>query len=222
MNLFETDLSILWPALIAGVLVVISHVPLGQQVFSRGIVFIDLAIAQVAGLGVIIASGFGLPFDGCGAGRGGARGARRRAAAHLDGKKRPRRRRRYRHPVRAGLCNADPLARNDPQRRRQPQGPALRADTLGIEHAARSATAILTRSSLWSGSLAKRDRADRLSTCCSRSSSTASVQMVGVYLVFTSLIVPGGRDVSRGKQAQLAVGYALGFASYVTGLAVSS
>ena len=42
----------------------ISHVPLGQQVFSRGIVFIDLAIAQVAGLGVIAASGFGLPIEG--------------------------------------------------------------------------------------------------------------------------------------------------------------
>ena len=64
MNLFSTDVSILWPALIAGVLVVISHVPLGQQVFARGIVFIDLAIAQVAGLGVIAASGFGLPVEG--------------------------------------------------------------------------------------------------------------------------------------------------------------
>jgi zinc/manganese transport system permease protein len=64
MNLFSTEVSILWPALIAGILVVISHVPLGQQVFSRGIVFIDLAIAQVAGLGVIAASGFGLPIEG--------------------------------------------------------------------------------------------------------------------------------------------------------------
>ena len=58
MSLFSTDLSILWPALIAGLLVVISHVPLGQQVLSRGIVFIDLAIAQVAGLGVIAAHQF--------------------------------------------------------------------------------------------------------------------------------------------------------------------
>ena len=46
MNLFSTQVSILWPALIAGILVVISHVPLGQQVFARGIVFIDLAIAR--------------------------------------------------------------------------------------------------------------------------------------------------------------------------------
>ena len=64
MSLFSTDVGILWPALVAGLLVVISHVPLGQQVFARGIVFIDLAIAQVAGLGVIAASGFGLPVEG--------------------------------------------------------------------------------------------------------------------------------------------------------------
>ena len=49
------DFSILWPALVAGILVILSHVPLGQQVLRRGIVFIDLAIAQVAGLGVISA-----------------------------------------------------------------------------------------------------------------------------------------------------------------------
>jgi zinc/manganese transport system permease protein len=53
MSLFSAEVNILWPALIAGLLVVVSHVPLGQQVLARGIVFIDLAIAQVAGLGVI-------------------------------------------------------------------------------------------------------------------------------------------------------------------------
>ena len=47
--------SILWPALLAGLIVLATHVPLGQQVLARGIVFIDLAIAQVAGLGVIAA-----------------------------------------------------------------------------------------------------------------------------------------------------------------------
>ena len=49
------DLSILLPALLAGLLVISTHVPLGQRVLARGIVFIDLAIAQVAGLGVIVA-----------------------------------------------------------------------------------------------------------------------------------------------------------------------
>lgn len=49
------DLSIILPALLAGLLVLATHIPLGAQVLKRGIVFIDLAIAQIAALGVIIA-----------------------------------------------------------------------------------------------------------------------------------------------------------------------
>ncbi len=60
MTDLTANLSILGPALIAGLLVTLSHVPMGQQVLARGIVFIDLAIAQVAGLGVIAAHNFGL------------------------------------------------------------------------------------------------------------------------------------------------------------------
>ena len=56
--------GILWPALIAGLLVTATHVPLGMQVLDRGIVFIDLAIAQVAALGVIIADYLGWPPSG--------------------------------------------------------------------------------------------------------------------------------------------------------------
>jgi zinc/manganese transport system permease protein len=40
-------------------LVTATHVPLGMQVLERGIVFIDLAIAQVAGVGVIYADYLG-------------------------------------------------------------------------------------------------------------------------------------------------------------------
>src|ERR1700730_15255475 len=60
----QAELSILWPALIAGVLVALSHVPLGQQVLTRGIVFIDLAIAQVRGVGAIGAHYFGVDLQG--------------------------------------------------------------------------------------------------------------------------------------------------------------
>jgi len=49
------DLSIVGPAFVAGLIVLSTHVPLGQIVLTRGIIFIDLAIAQVAGLGVIAA-----------------------------------------------------------------------------------------------------------------------------------------------------------------------
>lgn len=51
----NVELSILAPAFIAGLLVLLTHVPLGRQVLGRGIIFIDLAVAQIAGLGVIAA-----------------------------------------------------------------------------------------------------------------------------------------------------------------------
>ncbi len=53
MNTLEW--SILGPAFIAGLLVLSTHVPLGMEVLKRGIIFIDLAIAQIAGLGALIA-----------------------------------------------------------------------------------------------------------------------------------------------------------------------
>lgn len=64
MNAAAVDYSILWPALAAGLLVTATHVPLGIQVLNRGIVFIDLAIAQIAGLGVILADRLGLEPQG--------------------------------------------------------------------------------------------------------------------------------------------------------------
>ena len=57
-------LPILGPAFLAGLLVIATHVPLGQEVLKRGIIFIDLAIAQIAGLGIIAAHSFGFEVDG--------------------------------------------------------------------------------------------------------------------------------------------------------------
>ena len=59
MHLDTLNISILGPAFVAGLLVLITHVPLGQQVLKRGIVFIDLAVAQIAGLGVVAADTMG-------------------------------------------------------------------------------------------------------------------------------------------------------------------
>ncbi|MBD3646180.1 MAG: metal ABC transporter permease, partial [Pseudomonadales bacterium] len=44
MNVDVIELSILGPALLAGLLVTATHVPLGQEVLRRGIIFIDLAV----------------------------------------------------------------------------------------------------------------------------------------------------------------------------------
>ncbi|MGE3317925.1 MAG: metal ABC transporter permease [Candidatus Berkiella sp.] len=59
------DNLFLWlPAFLAGLLVMLTHVPLGQKVLQRGVIFLDLAIAQAAGLGVIIAYGLELNTHG--------------------------------------------------------------------------------------------------------------------------------------------------------------
>jgi zinc/manganese transport system permease protein len=49
-------IEIMSPALVAGILIALTHGLLGIKVLERGIVFIDLAIAQIAGLGLIVAS----------------------------------------------------------------------------------------------------------------------------------------------------------------------
>ncbi len=59
MNWQALDLTILGPAFIAGLLVLSTHVPMGRLVLKRGIIFIDLAVAQIAGIGVIAADNFG-------------------------------------------------------------------------------------------------------------------------------------------------------------------
>lgn len=64
MSVFNETLPIIAPALLAGLVVLATHVPLGIQVLRRGIVFIDLAIAQIAALGVIAASLFDLAPQG--------------------------------------------------------------------------------------------------------------------------------------------------------------
>jgi len=58
------QLEILWPAFIAGLLVLTTHIPLGREVLQRGIIFLDLAIAQIAGLGVIAANTIGVTESG--------------------------------------------------------------------------------------------------------------------------------------------------------------
>ena len=54
MNDIAVLADILLPALVAGLLVISTHVPLGFKVLNRGIIFMDLAIAQVAGLGALL------------------------------------------------------------------------------------------------------------------------------------------------------------------------
>ena len=51
-------LEIIGPALVAGIMISLTHAPLGVEVLKRGIIFIDLAVAQIAGLGLVVADMF--------------------------------------------------------------------------------------------------------------------------------------------------------------------
>ncbi|MGB5538843.1 MAG: metal ABC transporter permease [Gammaproteobacteria bacterium] len=64
MNPILQHLDIIGIPLLAGVLVVATHVLLGREVLRRGIIFIDLAIAQIAGLGVLVAALLGWESGG--------------------------------------------------------------------------------------------------------------------------------------------------------------
>ncbi|MCB9996538.1 MAG: metal ABC transporter permease [Rhodospirillales bacterium] len=56
-------LGLIAPAFCAGMVVAITHVLLGLEVLKRGIIFIDLAIAQIAALGSVVSSAvFGINY----------------------------------------------------------------------------------------------------------------------------------------------------------------
>ncbi len=127
------DISILGPACVAGLIVLSTHVPLGKQVLGRGIIFIDLAIAQIAGLGVILAQYFGIEEHGLGVQFAAAAAALTGAGllAWTD--------RRWpkvpgaadRHPVRAGSDRRTVAAGRQSAGWRTSEGPAGRADPVG-------------------------------------------------------------------------------------------
>lgn len=53
MENFINIISLLAPAFVAGAIISFIHVPLGQEVLRRNIIFLDLAVAQFAALGMI-------------------------------------------------------------------------------------------------------------------------------------------------------------------------
>lgn len=216
------DLSILWPALIAGILVAISHVPLGQQVLARGIVFIDLAIAQVAGLGVIAASSFGLPIEGWGAQT--AAGAAALAGALLltwTERKRPEIQEALIGILFILASTAQILVlANDPHGGENLKD-LLAGQILWVSNDQLIRTAVLTAifAVVW---FLWRERIGRVGFYVLFAVVvTASVQLVGVYLVFTTLIVPAVATSRNGANRQLVLGYAIAIGSYLAGLAVS-
>lgn len=224
MSDLTANLSILWPALIAGILVTLSHVPMGQQVLARGIVFIDLALAQVAGLGVIAAHNFGLGSDSGWSTQVSAAVAALLGALLLTWTERKR-------PevqealigvlfVLASTAQILILA-NNPHGGEDLKdllaGQILWVSTQQLTHAAIISAIFLVT---WFGF---RERIGRIGFYVLFALVvTVSVQLVGVYLVFTSLIVPALATYRHAPRWQLAAGYAVAIVSYVLGLALSA
>jgi zinc/manganese transport system permease protein len=224
VNAAALDFTILWPALVAGLLVLATHVPLGTQVLERGIVFIDLAIAQIAGLGVIAADALGLP--------GGV--VTVQVAA-----------------VFAALSGAALLTWTERRAGEQQEAIigvlfvlAASASLLLLAsnpHGGEHLKDLLVGQILWVGprqlltlaavtglllaamAFGVTRRLGRFGFYAVFALAvTASVQLVGVYLVFTSLIVPALATLRWNGRYRIAAGYLVGAVGYAVGLALSA
>lgn len=213
------DIGIVMPALAAGALILLSHLPLGMRVLARGIVFIDLAIAQLAGLGAMlaVASSIDLPF----ASELGA------AAMAL-----------------MGALILTYTERRWPERQEALIGVAfVLAASLsmlvlaGRPHADEELRGVLAGQILWLGwrdvcVIAIATSALAILAWLGRKRAggpgfyilfalavTMSVRYIGVFLVFASLIIPA--LVANGRSRRVVPAYLTGLTAYATGLMLS-
>jgi zinc/manganese transport system permease protein len=223
MTLGSLELSILWPAFLAGMLVLSTHVPLGRQVLTSGIVFIDLAVAQVAGLGVTIADWLGFEPQGWLV-QAAAVSAALLGALLLtwSEKKWPE--------VQEALigvlfvfaaCVELLVLANNPHGGEHLKD-LLVGQILWVSPEALVPVAFLYAAALvvWFGAGQGLGRIGFYVLFAIV--VTQSVQLVGIYLVFASLIVPALAARRFSKHWQLPVAYAVGIIGYVAGLLASS
>lgn len=223
MNLDAFNLSILLPAFLAGLLVLATHVPLGMQVLARGIVFIDLAIAQIATLGVIAADRFGFEPEGWVAQAAAVAAALLGAALLTWTEKRWPEIQEALIGVLFALAASGGmiLVANNPHGGEHLQD-LLAGQILWVGYKQLLPVAVLTAAIL---ALWFRIGSRRLGRFgfygLFAFAVTASVQLVGVYLVFASLMVPALATRARTRR-RLLVAYALGAAGYALGLGFST
>jgi zinc/manganese transport system permease protein len=218
------DLSLLVIPMVVGMLVTVTHVPLGQVVLARGIIFMDIAIAQFAGLGVIVADALGYEPRGWGV-QFSAGGAALLGSLALNWTER------HWPEVQEALIGVGFVLASTGGiliLSNNPRGAEHLKDLLvgqiiwvlpgeaaghGILYAA-----LLTA---WFGF---RERLGRPGFYAIFALAVmASVQLVGVFLVFATLVLPAlaTRRLPDGPQ-RLWISYVLGFASYAAGLALSA
>ena len=222
MNLDAFNLSILIPAFLAGLLVLSTHVPLGIQVLSRGIVFIDLAIAQIATLGVIAADRVGFEPQGWVAQVIAVSAALLGAALLTWTEKRWPDIQEALIGVLFALAASGGmiLVANNPHGGEHLQE-LLSGQILWVGSTQLLSVAVLNAAILalwfWLGSRIGRFGFYALFAFA----VTASVQLVGVYLVFASLIVPALACRGYSPRRRLFAAYAVGAAGYAAGLGLS-
>lgn len=223
MNFDGLDASILGPACLAGLIVLATHVPLGKQVLARGIIFIDLAIAQIAALGVIAAhfmgveeSGWGVQVAAAAAALAGA-GLLAWTDKHWE---------ELQEPLIGTLfvlaaTGALLLLANNPQGGEHLKD-LLVGQILWVSYAQLVPAALLSLLLLalmwW--------RRGRLTGALFYSlfalAVTTSVQLVGVYLVFASLIVPSLATAGMSGKRRIGAAYVIGALGYALGLVLSA
>jgi zinc/manganese transport system permease protein len=213
--------GILGPAFAAGLLVLATHVPLGIQVLARGIVFIDLAVAQMAGTGVIAAHALGWELEGW-AVQAAAAAAALAGAVLLTWTDRrwPGLQEALIGTLFILAATAGVLLLSGDVRGGEHLRELLVGQILWVGAGQLAPAAVLTALLLaaWFG---LGPRLGRLGFYLVFALAvTASVQLVGIYLVFASLIIPAlatGR-----KRPRLAWAYAVGVAGYLLGLALAA
>ena len=221
MNPAALDL-LMWP-FIVGLLVLATHVPLGRRVLMRGIIFLDLAVAQLAVLGVVAAHALDLAADGWPT-QLAADTAALDGAALLAGCER-----RWPQIQEALIGSTFVVAASL-------AGLLLAGDPPGEEHLAE----LLTGQILWATPTQAMQIAALYSILLAfmawrgerigglgfylvfALAITASVQVVGVYLVFGSLILPALAVRGLPRRPGLLTGWTVGALAYAAGLAASA
>jgi zinc/manganese transport system permease protein len=217
------DLSILAPAFLAGVIVLLTHIPLGREVIKRGIIFIDLAIAQIAGMGVIIAFQFGWEMHGVEAqvaavisalaGAWILHSLEKRAGEHLEALIGI-------SFVLAATASLLLLANNPHGGEHIKEllvGQILWVDWSQVSYAAVVALVVVITWFRYKHKIGNIGFYILFAI-----SITSSVQLIGVYLVFTSLIVPALAASRYSEKPALVLAFIIGISGYFSGLIASA
>lgn len=217
MNTSALDPVILGPALLAGLLVLSTHVPLGRQVLRRGIIFIDLAVAQIAGLGVLAAHMLGWEHDDLALQATAFGAALFGALALYQCEKR------WPELLEALIGTSFVLAASagilllaGNSRAGEHLSELLVGQILWVETGQLGPVALLYALILTVWFRFRAARHPLLFYTLFSLAVTASVQLVGVYLVFASLIIPA--LAVRRRRGTLLLGYAVGALGYTAGL----